>query len=238
MNSEYMQGAYSDDAGSLPRVRGLSCLKIYLLDSYSSSARSGSDTKELMMLGGHKKITGTIKSFFDSYQAAFDTKDATKLSATLTPGCLRTMQPPTLAHALGLQHDPISVAEYEAIAQLDLSALEVGHIEPMFLDVNIYTKSAICKVKIITQLKDGTKYNLEFTFLLSFTDSCDKINFIAHCTDIADTAAINGMIGRVNEIVRLGQEKGTCTTVGLGLAQAWARSSVRSHIAPTYTTPS
>ena len=219
-----MQGVRSDACGvPFPTHRDLMSAHIrraqHTHTRYLTS--SGSTFKQAKMSETYDKINATAESFVASYEAAFRTKDATKVSQILTPECTRTMQPRTFAETLRLQHNPITVADYEAIVQSELPALEFGHIDMGRPIVDIQMKQASFKADIHVELKDGTKDILEFMFLLAMTDSCGQVEAVVQ---FADTAKINDVVAKTRRswptnsddlVRRVWRERGTCTTVML-----------------------
>lgn len=146
----------------------------------------------------YSKISATVKTFLSSYQATFSEKDPSKLSTTLTPDCIRSMQPKAFAETLGLSHNPISVADYENIAKNEVPALTVGQIDLEQLTVDTEKKTASIKVNIHVEMKDGPKEMLEFVYFLDFTDSCDQIKAVVQ---FADTAKINDIVAMIKDIM-------------------------------------
>ena len=138
------------------------------------------------MADTYQKINATVKTFLASYQAAFQTKDAKQLSTTLTSDCSRTMQPKAFAEILGLQHNPVSVAGYEAIVQGEPPALEVGQINLEKLMIDTEKKAASLKVSIHAEFKGRAKDILEFILFLDFTESCDQVMAVVQFADTAN----------------------------------------------------
>jgi hypothetical protein len=77
----------------------------------------------------YNKIGATVGAFVDPYQEAFDTRDATALSKTLTPDCLGSMISSIFAEMLKPQRSTMSVTGYEAMTSCDVNALESGHVD-------------------------------------------------------------------------------------------------------------
>ena len=146
----------------------------------------------------YAKLTQTAESFVAGYQAAFESKDASKVSLTLTHDCTRMLQPKAFAETLGFQHNPISVAEYEAVVASELTALVVGRIDMERLVVDTEKKAASLKVDIHIQLKNGAKHVMEFVYMLDFTESCEQVKAI---NQFADTAKINEVLSQIKAIV-------------------------------------
>jgi len=151
----------------------------------------------------YSKIHTTLKAYLDGYREAFSTKDAIKLSKTLTPDCVRSMQPKAFANLLGLTHNPITVADYEAIAVNELPALEVKRVDIVKLIIDPEKKTACVKTDLHCLMKSGAKENLEFVFMLDFTDSCDQVKAVIQ---FADTQKISVIVEQIKALVA-GQNK-------------------------------
>ena len=142
------------------------------------------------------KINATVDAFVASYRAAFDSKDASALSATLSPDCTRLMQPQSFADTLGLQHNPISIPDYEAIARSTLPNFEVGRIDIDEVVIDAGKRTATFRMITYVQLKDGVKDIVKFVFKLDLTESCDQVKAVVQT---ADTAKSSDMVARMKE---------------------------------------
>ncbi len=90
----------------------------------------------------------------------------------------------------------MTVAEYETLAQSELSALEIGKIDLERLVVDTERKTASLKVNIHIELQGGIKDRLEFIFTLYLTNSYDQIHAVVQ---FADSVKTNDIVAKITD---------------------------------------
>jgi hypothetical protein len=126
----------------------------------------------------------TVLSFAASYKAAIDAQDSTKLSATLTPDCMRTVEPESFARNAGVT--PMTVKDYEnrILSEYQvMKDMDMKNIQKLVIDTKARSVSA--RISGDVTWKDGRTDVLEFVFMLDLTDDFRKIKAIAQFIDTA-----------------------------------------------------
>jgi hypothetical protein len=131
-------------------------------------------------------IKATAVRFMDSYNAAFSQRDVSLLSSTLTPDCARSVAPASFLPSLGVNNVSLSNAEYEAIVQAELPAMEAARVQVARLAVDPVQKCAFVTAAFHITLKGRPESCLEFVFLLDMAESGDRIKGISQFLDTAE----------------------------------------------------
>lgn len=145
----------------------------------------------------YTKIQATARQFADSYKVAFSTKDASALSSSLSPDCMRHIAPSSFLASLGMEAKPISNAEYEAIVRIEFPAFTSNEVSILRTAIDETQKSAFLLAELQCTLSNGKEYSLEFVFFLDMTESCDKIKSVTQFMDTAKCVEARGFIHEI-----------------------------------------
>ena len=183
-------------------ARCLSPLRSYPLCHSTTLRRSISNpvkccSSTMPQSATYKKLHVTATEFIQSYNKAFSRKDASFLSTTLSPECIRTVLPSSFLASLGRENKPISNTAYEAIVKSEFPAFQSQNIQLNRLAIDDVQKSAFLLISIEVTLLDAQTYNLDFAFLIEMTDSSDKIKAVTQFLDTAKCVEARGKIDAI-----------------------------------------
>jgi hypothetical protein len=135
----------------------------------------------------YRAIDDTIKAFLQSYGAAIASKDASVLSQTLSPDCVRGIAPLSFlkalnAEALGAE----SNAQYETRMAGELQLTESARTELREVVVDVVAKKASAHVAHYCKLMGKDEFLLEFVWFFQFTEDGSRITKISEFIDTAE----------------------------------------------------
>ncbi|KAI6087148.1 hypothetical protein F4821DRAFT_237145 [Hypoxylon rubiginosum] len=134
-------------------------------------------------------MEATLTAFLENHSVAVRTKDASVLSALLSPECTRHLHPAPYVTAYPFIKAVETNAEYEARMASELGVMEEAHLEILNIVVDPARRKASAHTEFRVKVAGREDpISSEFCWYLDFTEDGTKISRVVEFIDSATSA--------------------------------------------------
>jgi len=132
-------------------------------------------------------MNNTLRVFLDGYIDGRN--DTTKLSAVLTPDCLRTFAPLSFLQSIGAPADTaLDNKSYEDFYASELSVAWAKSLdEAPNVVIDVEAKTAAATTVYTNEFSDGETFRLEFAWFVTFSEDGERVRKVLEWVDSGAT---------------------------------------------------